>query len=91
MITVVARSPLWPALVTMIAVVTVVPPLVTLTAVRTVAGLLGTLALHLFRRTLKAAQLLAQGFDLALVCGLLALRLFEKLQHLVHQIHRLAK
>jgi len=49
------------------------------------------LALNFLRRTVEAAQLLAQRFNLLFVGGLLALGQFEQLQHFVELIQRLTK
>ena len=65
---------------------------ISLIPVSTVRRRMGrALALNLLGRTLKAAQLLAQRFDLPFVGGLLALGQFEQLQHFVELIQRLAK
>lgn len=54
-------------------------------------GLGWTLALNVFRRPLEATQLLAQGFDVAFVGGILPLSFFEQLEHFIHLLEGLAQ
>jgi hypothetical protein len=50
-----------------------------------------TWAWNLLRRTVEAAQLLAQRFDFPFIGGLLALRQFEQLEDFIELIERLAE
>jgi hypothetical protein len=90
MITMIAGPALGTALVASIPMITRVARVAALVAVPAGYGL-RALTLNVLRRTVEAAQLLAQRFNLPLVGGLLAFSQFKQLQHFIELIERFAE